>query len=514
MKTTRLYTLLALLLMAGRVTMQAQNRDGYPTDYWMDIVTEQPEGYEMDEQGNVTISSAEGLAWFAAVVNGRNGQEANDFEGNEVKLVSDIDMGAHLWEAIGGSQWSDSIQDYQLKYFKGTFDGKGHEVSNLVGGDKGYFRRVDELFHEKCHGLFGNLYNAEIKGLKLNDFVCLNRDDHILHFGSVACYSEQSVIDRCVSKGSIYEFYNGQYENNEEIHAGGLVYNNLNSLLRNCVFVADSCVSYEMGGIAHSNITTLEDHRAEISNCYFYGEMYDDPLIFKNRTMHTSAGIVQYNSTDPDIEQGAIVRNCYYYPTEPRGDMVGYRAAVAWWHRGNSSIENCYYLAEHDVPFYTGVVSRPDEWATVDNTSAFYCFNGGCILEDPVEIGGEMVDDLKEALNRWVAIQQSSSDYENWCDDVWMEQGGAPLLCTVYEATEEFTEFSETPQLYPNPAREKVTIEGIETAKAQVYNTLGQVVKTVRGTNEIDVAGLPQGVYLLRIADAEGKVYTNKITKR
>ena len=193
MKKIRLYTLIAVLLMAGGMTMQAQNKDDYPTDYWMDVVTEQPEGYEMDELGNVTISSAEGLAWFAAVVNGRNGQEANDFEGNEVKLVSDIDMGAHLWEAIGGSQWSDSIQDYQLKYFKGTFDGKGHEVSNLVGGDKGYFRRVDELFHEKCHGLFGNLYNAEIKGLKLNDFVCLNRDDHILHFGSVACYSEQSV---------------------------------------------------------------------------------------------------------------------------------------------------------------------------------------------------------------------------------------------------------------------------------------------------------------------------------
>jgi hypothetical protein len=32
--------------------------------------------------------------------------------------------------------------------------------------------------------------------------------------------------------------------------------------------------------------------------------------------------------------------------------------------------------------------------------------------------------------------------------------------------------------------------------------------------NEISVAGLPQGVYLLRIADVEGKVYTNKITIR
>ena len=48
--------------------------------------------------------------------------------------------------------------------------------------------------------------------------------------------------------------------------------------------------------------------------------------------------------------------------------------------------------------------------------------------------------------------------------------------------------------------------------EVQVYNALGQMVKTVRGTNEIDVADLVEGVYLVRIADAEGKVYTNKIT--
>ena len=87
-------------------------------------------------------------------------------------------------------------------------------------------------------------------------------------------------------------------------------------------------------------------------------------------------------------------------------------------------------------------------------------------------------------------------------------------MCAVYEATEEFSGLSDTPQLYPNPAREKVTIEGIETSEVQVYNALGQMVKTVRGTNEIDVEGLAEGVYLLRITDTDGKVYTNKITVR
>ena len=510
MKATRLYTLLALLLMAGGGTMQAQNRDDYTTDYWIDVVTEQPEGYVMDEQGNVTISSAEGLAWFAAVVNGRNGQEANDFEGKTVRLVSDIDMGLHLWEAIGNSYFDDSISyEYVQRYFKGSFAGGKHEISNLVYGYRGYYRRLDQFGgYDKCQGLFGNLVNASVSNLRINDFECLNDLEDGLHFGSVSAVAEESVIDRCYSKGSL--FPEDHFFGDKGIPAGGIAYRSLNSRISNCVFVADSCISIQMGGVVHDNYTTNENHRAEVSNCYVFGRIIDyvdDPL-----RIGYSAGIVHANKADSGIEKGSIVRNCYYYPVSPGNDMVGHRKAIACSNYTGCTIENCYYLAVYDVNFYSGVCG--DNGGSVIDVSAFNRIGNGCVLEDPVEIDGEMEDDLKEALNRWVAMQQNSSDYENWCDDVWMEQGGAPLLCAVYEATEEFTELSETPQLYPNPAREKVTIEGIETAKAQVYNALGQLVKTVRGTNEIDLGGLVDGVYLVRIADAEGKVYTNKITKR
>ena len=65
-------------------------------------------------------------------------------------------------------------------------------------------------------------------------------------------------------------------------------------------------------------------------------------------------------------------------------------------------------------------------------------------------------------------------------------------------------------QVYPNPAKDRVVIEGMEAVEVMVYNTSGQMVKCVRGTNEIDVEGLAEGVYLVRIMDADGKVYTNK----
>ena len=64
---------------------------------------------------------------------------------------------------------------------------------------------------------------------------------------------------------------------------------------------------------------------------------------------------------------------------------------------------------------------------------------------------------------------------------------------------------------YPNPAKDYVRIEGTEAAEVQVYNALGQVVKTVRDSNEISVAGLSEGVYLLRITDAEGRSHVVRV---
>ena len=68
--------------------------------------------------------------------------------------------------------------------------------------------------------------------------------------------------------------------------------------------------------------------------------------------------------------------------------------------------------------------------------------------------------------------------------------------------------------VYPNPALEMVHIEGVEVAEVMVYNALGQVVKTVRGTNEIDLSGLVDGVYMLRIRDKEGRIFLEKVMVR
>ena len=79
----------------------------------------------------------------------------------------------------------------------------------------------------------------------------------------------------------------------------------------------------------------------------------------------------------------------------------------------------------------------------------------------------------------------------------------------MIDAVEE--EVAPAVSVYPNPASETVRIEGIGPTEVQLHNALGQLVKTVENTHEINVAGLPQGVYLLRIRDEEGKVFTAKL---
>lgn len=66
-------------------------------------------------------------------------------------------------------------------------------------------------------------------------------------------------------------------------------------------------------------------------------------------------------------------------------------------------------------------------------------------------------------------------------------------------------------EIYPNPSKDKITIDGVEVSKIQIFNTLGQLVKTVQSSNEINITDLPTGIYIVKISDFDENNYTNKI---
>jgi len=115
---------------------------------------------------------------------------------------------------------------------------------------------------------------------------------------------------------------------------------------------------------------------------------------------------------------------------------------------------------------------------------------------------------LEEALDDWVLGQENSDDYEYWCTSTYCSvfANHLPSFSGI-DITDirENKAYNEHVMLYPNPANGFVHIEGITASEVQIYNALGQLVKVVRETNEFNVAGLPGGVYLLRIKDVSGR---------
>ena len=117
-------------------------------------------------------------------------------------------------------------------------------------------------------------------------------------------------------------------------------------------------------------------------------------------------------------------------------------------------------------------------------------------------------DDTFERVNRNIPIyipKGTIEDYRN--AEYWSEFFN--YIEVDFDGVDEQENLITT--IYPNPAVDRIRIDGVEAVEVQVYNALGQLVKTVENTHEINVAGLPQGVYLLRIRDEEGKVFTAKL---
>ena len=73
----------------------------------------------------------------------------------------------------------------------------------------------------------------------------------------------------------------------------------------------------------------------------------------------------------------------------------------------------------------------------------------------------------------------------------------------------------ETVQVFPNPSNNKIRIVLPQEAiisEVKLYNVIGQLVKTEKG-NEINVSGLAEGVYLLRVTTEDGKTFYEKVVK-
>ncbi len=290
--------------------------------FWIDIVTSQPEGYVADADGNVEISTAEGLAWLISTVNGLNGCQPDNFDGRTVKLTADIMLNAtepRLFTPIGRRETP----------FMGVFDGSNYSIEGLFVNYNVYDFDTTFLFDM---GMFGYIRHATVRDVNADHgYIAHNRSgpDGWYQACLVGFSDSLSLVEDCIVKMAACV-----------TNGSALVGMNRNSTVRNCAYAVD-WFSVRIGengaGLVMRNLSEGGYADAEVVNCYFYGG------VLGSYSEDNEAGIVCFNETAP-VNNGkkAVVRNCH---AELLTEMFCWHGAVGGIVANNSEgslVEYCY----------------------------------------------------------------------------------------------------------------------------------------------------------------------------
>lgn len=234
MKQKTFLVLMALLAVFGSVKAD-------PTGSWAEYANSSGIGdYEKDN--TFYINNRGQLAGFAALVN-----SGYDFSSKTVILRYDIDLGEHYWVPIGSA--ADGVE----KPFKGTFDGGGHTIKNIITAAS-----------TTSAGLFGKLREGgTIKNLKISNSTILGS----AYIGGIVAYNYGGTITNCVveSTVTIISCNGGGAE-----HLGGIAGMSC-GIISGCVSrarfdVGSNNNSYNVGGILG-----YSDSGSKVIDCMFFG---------------------------------------------------------------------------------------------------------------------------------------------------------------------------------------------------------------------------------------------------
>ena len=462
--------------------------DPYPL--WTDTIVSQPEGYTVDAEGNVEISSSDGLVWLISTVNGLNGCDPDDFEGRTVRLANDIDFGEEGWSfcfsPIGTRETP----------FMGTFDGDGHKIHHLRQRYSLY-DGVNNYYFDM--GVFGYIRHAIVKNVTLDSTCRLSStcDYPGYYRGCMVGFADSlSVVDDIYIHAPIAFQY-----------GSSLVGMNRNSTVRNC---ACGGRDYEFGS-PHEGAALVAYNRCEggfadavVENCYFYGRLG------VSYSSYYQGGLVCFNQSVPNNNgKRAIIRNCHCTPTH---DFMGFRAygTFAAVLSSESSIRYCYY--DPTKMYQYAQMVGLNEGGELYYCSEYTNIDGIGILALPVAINDTLTDNLLDALNLWIANQEHPELYRTWT----IINDSIPVFGDYYVGVPENQDSNDWVTVHPNPTSGFVSVNGKNLRQAEVVNMLGQQVMRVESEGNgfhIDIAALPAGIYFVSVIDKDGRRSVHKVMK-
>ena len=336
---------------------------------WTEVVVSQPEGYTEDVNGNVYISSAEGLAWLSSLSNGLNEMEHNNFWGKKINIAKDIDLSAYRWTPIGSS-WINHIGGCDII-------GNGHTITGLY---------CNEL--ADCVGLVGYMVSGSIQNLVLRqcDVTGLNEA------GSLVGRATSVNILNCVAEGRVCGLES----------VGGIAGNSSGpstSIINSC-FIGDVSSRYDVTKVSsnrqyNGGICGIPSE-SSIINCYVVTEISDE---------FDYSGIITSAANSPEI-----VSNCYY---------KNYETSLGITHNSCNTLNNSSFSGSGTTwtlntpsyigdAFYTDLVAALNAWVDANNTKGQYRYwvadtaniNGGFPIFAPMsgDVNGDNIVDISDYI--------------------------------------------------------------------------------------------------------------------
>ena len=173
------------------------NKAPYYQEIWDGTSASEP---KKDTEGNYIIEQPSELAWLADQVNGVTRAGGKNFKGETFILNNDIDLGGALWTPIGVNS---TLKEDTV--FRGTFDGNGKTIANLVVRTEG----------KATAGLFAN-FRGVMKDLTIKNADIEGHYKVGVIAGEVVC---GKVVDCHVDGARVYVT---PYNNDDACHVGGI----------------------------------------------------------------------------------------------------------------------------------------------------------------------------------------------------------------------------------------------------------------------------------------------------
>ena len=484
MKTTKIYTLLALLLMAGGVTMQAQTED----DFWMGIDPPTTGVYSLieDAEGNIIVgatgvysSSDGGVTW--SLIGLENSGILCLYEHTDGTLLAGTNFGGHPLHKreVGSTEWT-ALPVPTIT--NGVSIGVTSDNSLLLGTWEGIYKSTD------WDSTWTNVYVDHSGICDVTDLLKLTN-------GTILA----SIFDHlAMGEGGLLQ----STDNGETWENIGLINESVVCLANNSkdvIYVG--CItnpelqtpglfrSSDFGATWQSFLPSqCVQSMAVDNNDVLYANMYCDSWgvpwgVFRSSDDGETWDCLELGMPNKMISKLHLSNDGYLYAFGQYDNQI---------YRSRKSV---YEEFEIDV------VACPE--------------NGGTAIGSGTYHFGEFAHFSASANANYQFVgwtNQNGDTISNEAEYAHMIARGGQITAH-FVSIEAVDETEETALiLWPNPASQTVYIEGVEAKEVLVYNALGQMVKTVRDANEINVAGLAEGVYLVRIMDAEGMVYTSRIT--